>query len=397
MQRQLRLGLISLFFAFTAVSISPISAQTAPTAPIVLSVYANPLPVYASPSLSAAVIDTVPPNARMTWDAVTVQQAESRNWIAVKYSGKDGWITPDSDQHMVFLSDPTQVGSGLESGAVIQALGGGLALYKSMQVDNAPIMVSEKTTLTISEGPVMTDLYTWWKASTADGSVVGWFPDVVYGLSVVKPVQAYGYNICSGFNLKQYGVLGWDSIVSDFPNLIPQNEKIMCLGSADLKGDKSPVVITLSETPETGTPGRQEVLRIFEHVEDFWHLIYEQSAFPYARTERLSLHDLTSDGKPAILWTVRNDGTGGFLNVQVLRYHPAAGVQRILFGDDLYKGTVQIYNGAITLIGATSKADEPNCCHSELSREVYKWQNGEFVKVAGGIVKNPTFLQGVPK
>src|SRR5258708_13588547 len=105
MVRQIRLGLILLVAFHFMLNTIPAKGQNAPVARLVLSVYANALSIYANPSISAQVIDSAPPNARMTWDSVTVQQAENRNWIPVKYNGKDGWITPDSDQHMVFLSD----------------------------------------------------------------------------------------------------------------------------------------------------------------------------------------------------------------------------------------------------------------------------------------------------
>lgn len=397
MKHRSRPILIALLFATIAFTISPVRAQKGPVADLVLSNATNPLVVYASPALSAQVIDTVPVGGRMVWDAVTVQQADNRNWLAITYADKPGWITPDSQQHMVYISDPSQVTTGLERGATIRIGNTPLLLYPSMAIGGTPQLATTQTLLTVTDGPVFTDLYVWWKAQTSDGAMAGWFIDPVYTLEIVQPVQAYGYSICGGLNLQRYGVLGWDSIVDDLQNLIPKNETVMCLGSVDLKGDKSPVVIILSTTPDSsGPPGPHQALRIVERVQNYWHVIFEQATVPFARTARLSLEDLTNDGKPAVVWTVRNDGTGGILTIQVLRYDPAAGMQRILFGDGLYHGGLHIYRGMVTFLQANAAADEPNCCHVEILRQVYQWQNGVFVKIIDDQPKNPVFLQGIP-
>src|SRR5260221_386214 len=95
-----------------------------------------------------------------------------------------------------------------------------LDLHAGPSSSSALVMqIPVNTSLTVSDGPVIADMYTWWQAKTADG-VTGWFADSIFtGLEVTTPLQVYGYNVCDGFNIRTFGVIGWDSIASAIPKL----------------------------------------------------------------------------------------------------------------------------------------------------------------------------------
>lgn len=369
---------------------------------IVLQVFQNSLPIYDRPSLKATALQTLVLGQRLIWNGTT-QEAEGRRWMQVGFGSVQGWASPGNGD--VYVTNPNRITSGFDLSAIIEVEVSRMALHQTPAMNSdITAQVPVGTQLKIIEGPVVADLYSWWEVQTNGASPAkqGWIVDLNAGqLKLIKPLQVYGYNVCDGFNIRVFGVLGWDSIVNSLKFLIPGNEKITCLASGNLKGDKTPVVVVLSRLPgKTKSPiDGTDTLRIYDQHEaaNVWSKIYEKTTNGFALTEDLSLHDVVGDGKPLLLWTSRNDGTGHYLEITVLRYSTAAGMQPVLSEPSLYKGTVQVGEGNIVLLGGYLRDDEPNCCGTGLVRIGYAWQNNEFVKTVDEILQNPGLFQGAQK
>ncbi len=391
-----RIRLASLILLVTVLALMPIPTRAvAPTTDLVIQVYGDqPVNVYDRASASGSILGTATTGARMLWNGIT-QQSENRNWIQVTYLGAAGWASPDTNA--VYQIDPSRITEGIDRSAVVQPSARTLNVYQAPAVSSGVVsQLPVGAQLTVTDGPVTADLYTWWQIKVnGQSNVAGWIPDTVDNLQTVTPLQVYGINVCDGFNLKTYGVAGWDSIVQSLPSLVP--EKILCLASSNLAGTNTPFVIVLSRVQGQLDNETRDTLHIFQPDGQAWFKIYEQTTDDFVRTADLRLHDLTNDGKPAILWTTVNDGTGHVMNVRVLRYHPVAGVQPILTTIGLYKGSVQMSGtGSIVLLQADYAANEPNCCPSGIERWGYVWQNNEFVQTVNDKLKNPGALQGFP-
>ncbi len=391
------LKLLPVTLLLVATILAPIQVRAAnPVFDLVIQVYGdNPIKVYDRPDLNATVVQNAPYSARMTWNG-TLQQVNGRNWIQVNYLGVMGWASPDTNT--VYFVNPGNTTPGINPAAVIQPSQRPITLYAAPGMASGSAgQIPVGAQLTVTDGPVMADYYSWWQVKVNGPNTQGWIPDTVDNLQTVKPLQVYGVDVCDNFKIKTYGAFGWDSIMNVMPQLIPSREKIVCLASTNLRGDKTPFVTVLTRVTGQTPNETQDTVRIFEKRDPDWAKVFETSSDPFSRTVDLGLYDLTGDGKPSILWTYMADGTGHVLTVRALRYHPIAGIQQILFRDSLYKGAVEVAGtGGIVVIQADYNDNEPNCCQTGLERWGYAWQNNEFVQVINDKLRNPGALQGFP-
>lgn len=359
---------------------------------IVLQVIQNSATLQDKPGKAGTTVRTLTVGGRMVWDG-TIQSVEGRNWIQVTTQDGIFWTSPDNE--VLITADPSRVSFQMDRSVTFHSLTQPLVIYDAPNTSSkTAATIPTKVDLTVTDGPNLTNLYSWWKVKTADGKE-GWLPDTFFGeLEVVKPLRVYGYEVCEGFNLKQFGALGWDSIVDAIGSLIPNGERITCLGSTNLKGDGSPIVVILSRVEQGAEP--HDTLRVFESFNKDWQQIYKQDTESYAKTDRISLHDLTGEGIPTLMWNVRSDGTGGILQINVLRYIPEATIQSIL-QTSAYKGSVMVGDKSLVVFEASYKENEPNCCPSGMHRMGYEWQTSKFVKTVDDTFPLPYYLQGAPQ
>ena len=394
--RSIRVARLALFAVIvvglavgSALTPAPVARAQGPT-DMVIEVFTPPgvsVAMRTLPTLSASVIRTFGNGNRLTWDGQVVR-ADGRNWMAVSALGQSGWLSPDDDQ--VFLADPTQITRGIDRSAIIAPFTNPMTLYTAPGRGNPVVMqLPVGTQLRVTDAPVVTDLYTWWPVSVVGGTATGWVVDTGHELQVIQPLTVYGYQVCDNFDLKRFGVPGWDSVRFAFPSFIPPAEQIECLASTRLRGDASPIVVVLTRTEDEWFS--YEVLRIFEQRGGAWVVIFESSTPPNAYTTRLSLHDFAGDGRPMLLWAVRNEGTGGALDVNVLRYGPG-GIEAVLSAG-LYKGRLQVNPGSILLFEADYLLDEPNCCPSGVLRMAYAWQFDRFALLVNDVLPEPGAFQ----
>jgi hypothetical protein len=396
MRHAYRLRLLCMTLLAIVMLIGPSLVRAAnPIFDLVLQVYSDtPLKIYDRPDFNATVVQNAPYGARMTWNG-TIQQVNGRNWIQVNYVRVIGWASPDTGA--VYFVDPGQVTPGINPAAVVQPMQRPVTIYTGPSMASGSAgQIPVGAQLTITDGPVIGDFYNWWQVKVNGPNTQGWLPDTGGdNLQTVTPLKVYGVDVCDNFKIKIYGAFGWDSIMKEMPQLIPSNEKIVCLASSNLRGDGTPYVTVLSRKQGSNETETQDFVRIFEKRGEFWGKLYEESGEPWSRTVDLGLYDLTGDGKPSLLWSVMADGTGHILTVRALRYHRIAGIQQILFADGLYKGAVEIAGtGGIVLLQADQQENEPNCCITGLERWAFAWQNNEFVQVINDKLRNPGALQG---
>ncbi|MHB8627771.1 MAG: SH3 domain-containing protein [Aggregatilineales bacterium] len=365
---------------------------------LTLQVDQGTIPVRDTPLLNGKVYRTLSPGERMEWNG-TSKTADGRTWIPITLSGvpQPGWISPDNDT--LFQVDPNQVTLGITVGAVGETAQT-LTLYTSAALNaqatkNGQIVtLPVKTSFTVTDGPTLAEDYTWWQIKTASGQQ-GWIPDTPGYLQITKPLIVYGYQVCDGYDLKKWGVTGWDSIVKELPNLIAKGEKVQCLASVNFKGDGTPVVAVLAHAESAND--KHDTLYLFTQDQGGWLTWYQQTALPFARTERLGFYDVTGDKLPTLVWAIRADGTGEYLTIKALHYAPAVGAQPIMDISYMYKGNFQIGASSIRLTQAILKDGEGNCCPTGFNRIFYAWQNNQFVKTIDDQPPPPYFLQGPPK
>ncbi len=399
-KRFLRSIFLLIAFVFSS-GIFQARAALTPQQIVLENIGDKPIQAYAQPSKSAPVVQTLTTGQRMTWTG-DVQKAEGRNWLPVDFGERfSGWVSPDNEA--LLSVDPYLTTTGMDLGSIFKAGPHGLALHATYLVKSQITgQAAAGTQFKVVDGPVTPDgTYSWWQVTPVGGSGSAWIADDGYtgGFEVVQPLQVYDHDVCSGFYLRMYGVVGWDSLMQALPTFIPAKEKIVCLASTNFKGDGSPVVVVLSRVEGSAAdPQRQDTLRLFAQQSGGWNKIYEQTSDPFAITARLWLHDFAADGKikPQILWTVMADGTGHVLTVRVLNYDTVAGVQPVLSVSDLYQGSTELALHSIALTMPDYKSDEPNCCHAEIIRTTYNWQNGHFEKGADTKITNPYYVQGFP-
>lgn len=387
-------------FTLLALSSRPAQAQVQPT-DIVLEVNSGTVQVREAPDPNGKVYRALIAGERVSWNG-TAQKVAGRNWIPVTLNGinvsSTAWITPDSN--VLATIDPTQITPGIDLSATVQTARP-LILYSAPALNRQAvdsrgqiITLPPNTQFQVQNGPTVAELYTWWNIKTADG-LSGWITDIRGALQTITPLKVYGINVCDGFNLRGYGVAGWDSFMQGIGTAIPGGEQIVCLASSNFRSDGTPVVTVLTHTESANN--RHDTVRQFVQDANGWTKLFEQPTPAFARTERLSLNDLTGDGKPTLLWLVRNDGTGQYLDVNLYQFNPAAGVQPILQVQGLYKGSVQVGKGTLLLLQPILKENEPNCCPTGFNRIAYQWQNNEFVQVLDDQPISPYLLQGAPK
>jgi hypothetical protein len=341
---------------------------------LVLEVFApNPLNLYAQPSFSAVVLRPVGNGNRMTWNGV-YQSAEGRNWMFVEIGGQGGWLSPNSQE--VGFGDPTHITAGIDRSTVITPATNTMSLYQAPGRGN-PILTTLPvgTQLQVIDGPAVVDLYTWWPVQVSGTATRGWVVDTGRELRLLTPLQVYGYQVCDNFDLKTFGAPNWDSVLQVFPRDIPRGERVLCLASAKLRGlvNPSPVVAVLTRAGVA--PATTDTLRVFEQTGRGWVVTYQASSGQFNRTERLSLHNLAGDGVPVLLWAVRADGTGGILNLALLRYAASGTGQltSVLLADGIYKGSLQINGRILSTLSAEPLPNEPNCCPSTARRIGYQF------------------------
>lgn len=372
-----------------------IAVAAAPT-DIVLEVYSNTqLSLYTQPSRNAPILRPIGKGNRLTWNGA-YQNAEGRNWMFVEIAGQAGWISPDNDA--VGIADPTRITPGIDRAAVITPATNPMSLYQapgrgSPKLGTLPV----GTQLRVYDGPVVTDLYTWWPVQVLSTGQQGWVVDTASELQVLTPLTVYGIQVCDNFDLKTHGVPGWEAVRQVFPTYIPRNENIVCLASTNMRGSNTPVVVVLTRGANPANPfANVDTLRIFEPSGGSWLQTYTASGGEFNRTERLSLHDFPGS-LPILVWAVRVDGTGGILNVAALRYG-MSGITPALLLNGIYKGSVQINAGILSTVEAVPLPNEPNCCLSTARRIAYQYDAGRelFIPISDISFLTPLFAQGRP-
>ena len=155
-----------------------------------------------------------------------------------------------------------------------------------------------------------------------------------------------------------------------------------------MRGDTNPVVVVLTHTEDGNGPF--DTLRLYERLGGEWTVIYSSSTEPFSGTERLSLHDFGS-GVPLLMWNTRNQGTGGVINVGILRY--LNGVVTPILTATAYKGLIQVNPTGLIIYEADYLPDEPNCCPSGVRRMAYGYQNGQFIQLINDVLPHPGGFQ----
>jgi hypothetical protein len=372
---------------------APTRAQSG--AELVLEVLSpTPLRAYAAPSFGAAFVREIGNGNRFTWDG-TRRDAEGRQWMQIRIGGQTVWLSPDDGT--LYPADQTAITPFADRSATLQVVTNPMSLYSAPGRGNAiTATLNVGTQVRIADGPALTDLYTWWPVEIRDGRgnlSRGWLVDTVRELQTIQPLTVYGYQVCDNFDLKRFGVANWEGVRNFFPAAISASEQIVCLASANIRGDGTPVVAVLTRQAQGG--GTADTLRLFAQRGGQWQVFYQQALQPFTRTERLSLHDFAGDGKPMLLWLARNDGTGGVLNVAVLRSPPGVNAVIPVLLANAYKGSIQVNGSTVLVLEADYRPNEPNCCPSGLRRTAWTWDaaRGQFSQGYSDVLPAPSAFQ----
>jgi len=383
-----RVKVLSLLFVSLALCLSPhlVAAQTG--AEMVLQVLGGPVVLYERPSLSSPVLYTIGNNERFIWRAGRTE-AEGRQWFFVQLDRFFGWISPGDG--VIDFADPTAITPLMDRSAVATVVANPINL-RSAPRRFSPVVatLSVGTQVRVIDAPVVADLYTWWKVRVLPGGAEGWLADTGRELRVTRPLRVYGYQVCDNFNLREFGMTGWDSIVSVLPRLLDPGERVECLASTKLDSGVSPIVVVLARR-EGAMP--RDSLRTFALRGGIWTPIFTRYTEAFARTDRLSLHNLTGDPFPSLIWNVRLEGTGGVMRSNVLRFNPATGLVEAQTLGDFYKGFMQISGRRMTLLQANYLPHEPNCCPSGVERNVFEWNGVRFAPVLFEVLPRPLAIQ----
>jgi hypothetical protein len=391
-----RLNILWLVFVLTVLAAIPVRIHAGGASDITLEVIEKSAVIRDQPSATALEITILEKGSRLIWTGATKQVA-GRNWLEVRLIDGSGpyWTAPDNE--ILFTADPTDITMQMDLAATFKPAAGSLTLREQASiVSNIVVQVPANTPLTVSDGPISADLFTWWQATTPDGKL-GWFSDSPFtGNQIITPLKVYGYNVCDGFKIKTYGATGWDSIVDVLPTLIPAGQTVTCLASTNLKGDKTPVVVVLSREESDTNP--HDTLTIFDNSSGKWASIWQSHATAFSRTQRLFVYDFANagNGKPMLVWMIRNDGTGGVLDLNIFNWTLGVGIENV-FNRTAYKGSIQINGPALNVLEASYKENEPNCCASGLHRVGFTWDVDKFRQVIEDTFTNPYWLQGPPQ
>jgi hypothetical protein len=367
---------------------------------IVLEVDTATIDVYGSASMGGGALYPIVRGNRILWNGKAVRGADGRNWLQVYLVDRreSGWISPDNAT--LYQTDTFRVTPGMEVGATAQLaqpaeLYGTARLRRTGSADAGHVIGSlpAGSSVTVTDGPVFNQLQTFWKVKNSTG-LEGWIIDAPASLTVTAPLTVYGVQVCDHFNIRRFGVAGWDSFMQVIRNFVPANETITCLASSNLRGNGSPVVTVLT-SKTTAEVLTQDTIRVFALNGGQWAKVLEIPGQVGDRTERLGAYDVTGDGIPRLVWLTRTDGTGGILNINIYGFTSGAG-QLIFNLSGLYKGNLQLGVGNIVFFQPILGANEPNCCPTGYNRIAYQWQNGQFVKTLDDQPLSPYAVQGAP-
>lgn len=354
---------------------------------MVLQAYNGGAVLHREPSLSSPGVAVIKSGDRFIWRADRLD-AEGRQWFFVQFDGLFGWISPDDG--VIDFADPTAITPLMDRSATFTIAVSERTLHSAPSRSSAAVAVLPiGSVLRVIGAPVVTDLYTWWKVRDSASGVEGWIADTVPNFQVIEPLRVYGYQVCDNFDLAQFGLPGWDSIVSVLPSLLDAGEQVVCLASTKMDGGVSPIVVVLGRSEARNV----ESLRTFARRGGTWVPIFARYTEPFARTNRLSLHDLTGDPYPTLLWNVRLDGTGSVLQSSVMRFNPATGLVELQNLGEYYKGFMQINGRQLTFFQANYLPDEPNCCPSGVERYVFEWDGTTFMQIYSDVLPLPYRIQ----
>ncbi len=380
---------LSLLCVVVALCLSPYLAAAQVGVEMVLQVYNGaPIALYERPSLGSPILRTIGVGNRFLWRADRTF-AEGRQWLFIQIGGTSGWISPDDN--VIDFADPTQITPNMDRSATAVITANPMSLYAAPGRGNTILATLPiGTQVRVLDAPIITDLYTWWKVRVLGSGAEGWLVDTVREMQVTAPLRVYGYQVCDNFDLKTFGMTGWDSIVSSLPRLLDPGEQVVCLASTKLDGGTSPIVVVLARLE--GVQPRDS-LRTFALRGGSWTPIFTQYTDFFARTDRLSLHDLTGDPYPSLLWSVRLEGTGSIMDTHILRFNPATGLVQPVFNNTFYKGFMQINGRLLTFFQAHYLPEEPNCCPSGVERFAYQWNGSTFALILNEVLPLPYAIQ----
>lgn len=370
-----------------ALCLSPHLATAQTGIEMILQAYNGDVALYERASFSSPVLAVIKAGDRFIWRADRMD-AEGRQWFFVQFDRFFGWISPDDG--VIDFADPTKITPLMDRSVTFTITANQRTLHSAAGRFNPVVAVLPVgTTLTVLDAPVVVDLYTWWKVRVQPSGLQGWIADTVPNFLVTESLRVYGYQVCDNFDLKTFGMTGWDSIVRVLPRLLDPNEQVICLASTKMDGGVSPIVVVLARSEARA----QDSLRTFALRSGTWTPIFASYAPPFARTERLSLHNLTDDPYPTLLWNVRLDGTGSVLQNNLLRFNPATGLVESQSMGEFYKGFMQINGQQLTLFQANYLDGEPNCCPSGVERYVFAWNGTTFAPVLYEVLPIPYLIQ----
>jgi hypothetical protein len=368
-----------------------VSAQFAPQfTDLVLEVNSSTgVKIYGT--IGGTVIRTMGYGERFLWNGAS-QTVNQRTWIPVYLidTRTPGFASPENGTLYQVDTFRTTPGMNLAAGGTLAAQ---RILYSGAAVTSAQLgTLPVRTTFTVMDGPQFNQLYVWWQIKTSTG-LTGWVIDTPATLEVTNPLKVYGLPVCDDFNIRAYGVAGWDSFTEVLQRGGRAAEVDICLASANLKGDGTPIVTLLTRV-NPSTFDESQVVRSYELVNGAWSKIFEVRTQPGERTERLGVYDLIGSGTPGLLWLTRNDGTGNVLNVRGYQYNPVSKqLQQIFKVEDIYKGNVQVGVGNMLILQPVLKADEANCCPSGYRRTGFQWNGSGFAQVIDDQPLPPYLLQ----
>ncbi|PJF37121.1 MAG: hypothetical protein CUN49_01920 [Candidatus Thermofonsia Clade 1 bacterium] len=354
---------------------------------MVLQAYNGDVALYERASSSSAILAVIRKGDRFIWRADRID-AEGRQWFFVQFDKFFGWISPDDG--VIDFADPSAISPLMDRSAVAIIEDSPRNLYAAPGRFN-PVIASLPvgTAIKVIDAPVTIDLYTWWKVRVNSSGMEGWIADSVPIFRVTEPLRVYGYQVCDNFNLAVFGMTGWDSIVSVLPSLLDVGETVVCLASTKMDGGLSPIVVVLARNEARA----QDSLRAFALRSGRWTPIFARYADAFARTDRLSLHNLSDDAFPTLIWNVRLDGTGSVLQNNLLRFNPATGLVESQSMGEFYKGFMQLNGRQMTFFQANYLPDEPNCCPSGVERYVFEWNGVTFAPVLYDVLPIPYAIQ----
>jgi hypothetical protein len=367
--------------------LSPYLAAAHAGIEMVLQVYNGDVALYERTSFSSPALAVMKSGDRFIWRSDRVD-AEGRQWFFVEFGRFFGWISPNDG--VIDFADPTNITPLMDRSVTFTVMEGGRTLHSSAGRLNPVVAVLPiGATLTVLDAPVVTDLYTWWKVRVQPSGLQGWIADMVPNFLVTESLRVYGYQVCDNFDLKTFGMVGWDSIVRVLPRLLDPGEQVICLASTKMDGGVSPIVVVLARNEATS----RDSLRTFALRGGTWTPIFARYTEPFARTERLSMHDLTGDPYPTLLWNVRLDGTGSVLQNNLLRFNPATGLVESQSLGEFYKGFMHINGRQLTFFQANYLEGEPNCCPSGVERYVFEWNGATFMPLYYDVLPSPYLIQ----